>query len=636
MSKEKGVRKFIVIVVASLVPVGMWTAGCRQDRQAAFPKTPEMKSLAKGSKSKKKSGDAPVIPEAPIDRDILNLPENATMARVNTANDRSQQMARTKVPEGLFSLPEDQDIYAMAPAAGDFGQGLEVRDAEAMTPIPSGREFWSKPPANRAARRPEAPEPMSTMAPNAPAMTPTTQYNSAPSGPALMPPVQYNSIPAPASPEGGKRLLPVEDVPGVFMGGEQFSYRGSPPATRPYYDGLPHRGGAHGAAPLLSSAEFESRPSRRADADARGRGPAERGPLKLDLTGLIGGDSPVPEYRHVSPVSPAVSPAIDRSIVVRGIPGDYEPLPEPIPLDQYLASVHRELGVQDIIEGARAEPEAIQPLAASMPAAPAMPVARETRKSSTSFKDMINGVMTLPIPGMDRSERRSGESKRAMASAPALPQESFDNVPVSAARSMSALTNSPDMEQALAPLPDLSQSGKVSAKKAEKAMAPISMPPPMPEPLPTPEMTAAKTALMQFERRDEETAAARGTDHFRTDFWEKKPVGMKDLDLQLPEPMPVAKPAGALPEATVAKMDAPSPAKPVVEELVPGAPMWIEAIPEAAPILLEMPEPSRTETEKVVPAAPQKVRLEPMRNVRIRNDAIGRIDSQAEVPPLKF
>ncbi len=121
-------RTFIVIVVASLIPVGMWTAGCRQDnRQAAFPKTPEMKGLAKAEVSSRAAEAPPVIPPAPIDRDILNLPENAALARVNAVNDRANQIAKPKTPEGLFTLPDNQDHFAMAAPALSRARGREKK-----------------------------------------------------------------------------------------------------------------------------------------------------------------------------------------------------------------------------------------------------------------------------------------------------------------------------------------------------------------------------------------------------------------------------------------------------------------------------------------------------------------------------
>ena len=43
-------RKLILIIALTMVPLGIWTAGCRNNaQQAAFPDTPEMKSLAKSA-----------------------------------------------------------------------------------------------------------------------------------------------------------------------------------------------------------------------------------------------------------------------------------------------------------------------------------------------------------------------------------------------------------------------------------------------------------------------------------------------------------------------------------------------------------------------------------------------------------
>lgn len=574
-------RKFLVIVAAALVPVGMWTAGCRQDsRQAAFPKTAEMKSLAKAAE-KESPTTPPMIAAAPIDRDILNLPETPVMARINAVNDRSNQLARPKAPEGLFTLPDNGDHFAMA--APDY----EIQAAPAaITPIPSAREFWSRPAAPLKRRPMDVPSDIAAMA--GPAQV----------DPVVAPPAPYFA-PMPAAPEG--QFMSVEDVPGVFMGDSPISMRsGSPPARGQRFDGLIN-GAALGAAPSSSKRGF-------AEEAFASRQPSE---------------------------SHAPAAYIDRSIVVRSIPGDYEPLPEPIPLDVYNAALAREQGLADpFVTGVGfVAPESAKPRRSLLP---------------------IPDFMPAP-PG---SAKKFASAKAAAMQAPALPRESYD-VPASRAdQEKGPSFGSNDIRQALAPLPDISSVARTPARKTDagKKAPPLSMPPPMPEPMPSPEMTAAKNSLINLEALDGDDDAPGATDRdfFRTDFWERKSPGAKpDFDLELPEPKSVAKPM-AMPtnraarpaQVTTAKKPPAkaAPAKKAVKreeeefaKLTPETPMWVDDLPETTaainPVLLETTQ-EKEKPAGAKPAAPQKVKLQPMR--KARESELGHIDSATEVPPLRF
>ncbi|MCC8166436.1 MAG: hypothetical protein LIQ31_09855 [Planctomycetes bacterium] len=247
-------RRFLVIVVASLVPVGMWTAGCRQERQAAFPNSPEMASLAKSGAGRTAEAESPTtppeIPPAPIDRSVMHLADSSVLARVQAVSDRADQLAGPTPDDGLFTLPDlsrdmaSAPVIAPVPAAPGAASAMPARSG----PLPSGREFWSKPVAARNDRPVQAPADISAMAPSA-----APDYIATP-------PSHYQAPAAPAMPgtPTGSRLLPPEDVPGVFLFDDTpISSLHSPPASRHSGLGLP--GGDALSAPPLSSNASASR-----------------------------------------------------------------------------------------------------------------------------------------------------------------------------------------------------------------------------------------------------------------------------------------------------------------------------------------------------------------------------------------
>lgn len=326
-------RKFLTIVVASLVPIGMWTAGCRQDiRQAAFPKSSEMKGLAKAGD--KQSGNRPPrIDPAPIDRDIMNMPESPAMARANAVKDRSDQMAKPRPSDDLFSLHDNSGSGAMASAAN-----YDPRPAD-IGPTPAGKEFWSRPMNNPMPRSSgSVPADVSAMAPAA--------SDSSFAGP----PVQFLPPPASTQPKakakGSASFAPIEDVPGIYMDGYPMSMRrnGSPPASRHSLNSAVPGGDALGAPPSLSKQDFMK--------DLKPTATATRqGPIRLDLSGLVASKSPGPDpiiaptpakrpiASSASVASTAFFPVdvVNPSITVRSIPGNFEPLPEPIPIETFMA-----------------------------------------------------------------------------------------------------------------------------------------------------------------------------------------------------------------------------------------------------------------------------------------------------------
>lgn len=315
-------RKLIIVVISMLVPFGLWTAGCRQERDTAFPNTPEMKSLARAPE-KNNPTRPPVIPAPPIDRDILHLPEHTTMASANTGNnqsvaradayrDRSQSMAGSRINPGLFVLPEEQGQLAALPAPVENWEPYEVQPAPmAMTPVPSAREFWSKPVAPLRTNQPmDIPHGVSAMMPPAPPESMIPQL-------------------APVVPDTGGVFFP-EDIPGVFI--DSGDYMGGGAATQPPVQsgwiGMgPEQGDALGAPPLLSSAAFESVPAQELGQmlrDDRQNAESGSGPIKLDLGGLLTSmrtiaDSMIPaqETQAAQPSSPymadlARQPAADQ------------------------------------------------------------------------------------------------------------------------------------------------------------------------------------------------------------------------------------------------------------------------------------------------------------------------------------
>lgn len=295
-------RKLIIIVVSMLVPFGLWTAGCRQERDTAFPNSPEMKNLARAPERNNPTRP-PVIPAAPIDRDILQLPEHNAMARVDAVNDRSNAYAGSNVNPGLFVLPEERGHMAALPAEPGVWEPYEDRSAVAMTPIPSAREFWSKPAAPLPNRAVDVPSDVSAMMPAAP----VNQYPA--SSPSMLPapysvpaPMPYSapyespvSVPFPEpyaspAPAGPSMVLP-NDIPGVYM--DTGDYIGGAPTQPPTQSGWigmrDDQGDALGAPPLLSSAAFESVPADQLVTMLREDKETENaaGPIKLDLDSLL-------------------------------------------------------------------------------------------------------------------------------------------------------------------------------------------------------------------------------------------------------------------------------------------------------------------------------------------------------------
>ena len=167
-------RKLILIIALTMVPLGIWTAGCRtDDRAAAFPDTPEMDALARSTGKVSEIADAefaakrqsaPYIPEKPIDRSVLGIPGDDTLARVRAVNDRAERYAAQVAADegrGLFTLPEEKNYVAAAsPSREVAGAAVKaVKKAEETIPAPSAKEFWSKPVASRngAANAPKDP-----------------------------------------------------------------------------------------------------------------------------------------------------------------------------------------------------------------------------------------------------------------------------------------------------------------------------------------------------------------------------------------------------------------------------------------------------------------------------------------------
>lgn len=581
-------RKTIAIIVVALVSVGIWTAGCRQNnnRSASFPNSSEMKGLAKAPGADAQSGKPPRIGPAPIDREVLGFPESTTMARAAAVDDRANQLVKPKAPDDLFTLPGDRgDRPSMASATPAY----QPRPAD--IPAPTGREFWSRPSAGRSSGGwSPVPDDVSAMAP----------ASESPAGSDFMaPPVKFLP-PASRQPQGPAPTAPFlmpDEVPGVFMEGDPISFRsGSPPASRKSNSGVFMGGGAFDAPPPLSKRDFTME---------------AEGPVKLDLSGLIGsraGESEnityitLPERR---PAAAKPSRLAERPIapfepefpmIVRAIPGDYEPLPEPIPLAEYLASIGAAPFVPPPPAAVPSEapdipkiPELTMP--GSRPAEPAevaaaKPVVKKrpppTRRPRTPeivpAKASAQSIAKAPLPEPVRP------AAAPVAAAAVASPEIFPELPPMPALSP-VMEKASDIKSALAPLPVIPQ----VAAKAAAANAPSELP----EPRRAPPL------------REKAVAPAKPAD----------PLGISGqlTDLAKAEqPKPAERPL-SLPET------APLP----LPELTPKAPSW-DWSEMAEP---EPPAPSRAEP-------PKRVRLQPIRERR--DQAIDRIDSEMEVPPLRF
>ena len=238
-------RKLIITIIAMLIPFGLWTAGCRQNKRvAAFPTTPEMRNIARAPEQDYATR-APVIPAA-IDREILNTPDQPTFARIRAVMDRSEILTNRPSDPGLFVLPQ-QDEPALA-----YGQqsGSPVQFAPqapvyvtsqpepqfASAPVPSAptaAEFWSRPSGAPTPAAQYVPADVSAMMPASPSV-PTESFIA----PVPSPVFEPASTPEPVG-------FP-EDIPGVFMGSDGSGLIGQRSEA------------ADPSLPLLSSAAFES------------------------------------------------------------------------------------------------------------------------------------------------------------------------------------------------------------------------------------------------------------------------------------------------------------------------------------------------------------------------------------------
>lgn len=535
-------RKILIVVISMLVPFGLWTAGCRQERDTAFPNTPEMKNLARAPERNNPTRP-PVIPAAPIDRDILNLPEHTTMASmnngggnstsfVNAVNDRSNSLAGSRVNPNLFSMPEENGYMAMAPAAVENWEPYEVsHEPAAMTPIPSAREFWSKPAAPlRTNRQVDVPHGVSAIMPAAPAES----Y--------LPPPVPVAAPAIPSYP-----ALPLEEIPGVFIDSGEYmgGGAGTQQPTQSGWIGMgPDNGDALGAPPLLSSASFESVPAGELGVMLREDKKTEenKGPIKLDLGGLL----------HSM-----------RTIADTMVPPQEQP----------------------------AQASATADLAGR----------------SDRWKPAEKWSSALPIPASSRE------------------QETPLQLP--------ALSTMDELRDALSPLPDITAVARSLEKKSESRAAPVTMPAPMPESVSSQEMAAAKLALLDYvpEAREDDAKALSmsNRDFFRTDFWDHKPGAdaptaaiSEPQPVKIPETRPERKPDRA--ESQSVAPNLPVPSFEIPELKFESASKSVDKTPEAKPETKLMEEP-------------QKVRLQPLRQSRLRPASdISDIDSAVAVPPLKF
>lgn len=597
-------RKLILIIALTMVPLGIWTAGCRnENRQAAFPNTPEMKSLARSSEKDNPTA-APVIPPKPIDREILNLPENDTFARVQAVNDRANQYAAKEPGHGMFTLPEEKNYVASAFSAPTYNQGEIQAAPAAMIPVPSAREFWSKPATRRGNNgRVDVPADVSAMA------APGANDDR------MIPPAPFA---APATPALDNFILPPDDMPGVFMVGEDNAPNDNPPPSRGWFGMLRrNKGDALGAPPASS---------RRQAAPARPRAEVtERGPMKLDIGKLLGSSTPasapalepaptlasapmpealLAEQRFAASAPEAFPPIAPGARIVSSVGMNFEPLPEPIPLEQYNAMKKRDLSATP------AKRSATQP---------------ELHKPESAMKRAdAASAPVLPLPAA------------LISTAPAIPELTEAKVAVEKqpakmdAAAIPGAAEFANMEKALEPLPDIASLGPTPSKTSMKGKV-VAMPEPMPAPMPTPEAAAAKAALLEFspEAMDEAFAELNKNEFFKTDFWE---------------------PAAKTPGKTDAKKDAAQerkfPALPSLPELsepaeltIPAAPPIIEPERQSKqePVLsgLEALTELASPEKKSAPAEPRKVRLQPVRKVRAIPE-LDQIDSATEVPPLRF
>ncbi len=496
-------RKFILILALVTVPFGIWTAGCRNDnRQAAFPTTPEMNALSKNAG--KTGDDAPAIPNKAIDRNILNLPENDTLARVQAANDRASQYAAEKAAHGLFTLP-GEDNYTpsafSAPAAAQ-DRAQSVLPAAAV-PMPSAREFWSKPVAT-----------------------------------------------APGT--GG---TPSEDISAMV-----------PPA-------LP-------AMPALPGKTPGKRSPQRPRAEITERAPVPPEIARMPETFGTPPPAPSSAFAAFPPI-----PAGARIVSSAGLEG-FEPLPEPIPLEQYTALPRGET--------------------ASAPKGGFLTrPAPEKRAAQTETPLLPLPAALLSAPGEPRPKTEAtpaSAAARAFGSAPAAPPLLAPEAPVA----FLPPPVRPAAPEGVKPMPKFAELEPTPEKSSLKGTA--SLPVPAQEALPTPEETALKADPVAFspEAMDEAFTDLKKSDFFKTDFWNPAAKPLLKTEAKKTATAPSAT-DGGIPELTD-----------------PGEAVFSVKPPAAKPSTMKPPA-----------AEPEKITLRPVRKTRAVPE-LEQIDSQTEVPPLKF
>ncbi len=735
-------RKFIIIVVASLVPVGMWTAGCRQNnKQAAFPKNSELKTLAKKT-DKKNPNLPPEIPPAPIDRDVLNLPESATLARVQALEDRTRVLSKATPDSGLFTLPEEKYQLAQTEPVHETVSGTTA-------PLQEKREFWSKPTTGRNRSGGKAAADLSAMAPAATGESWGESFldsSFSGAGEPFTAPAYVNDFDPTPQPAQGRKLLPPENVPGIFLGDDQPISMRSPgrtstsrwkPADQDYRD-------APGASPFLSSAQANPRRSIRKTGDAnpaslsardfgketasrtrtprktttrkaqnrtnatpgaaayntatwRGSDvsapasdyslaavsqdfggpppgrmvsssepPAGTGPLRLDLSGLVGGKKTgaadlLPTSAH-SAASYALSsePSLDSAAYTPVLPAGPLIIPEAAPptyadnalalafADRFSGSPLADVNARPTGDpeqysspGSSFNPSSVHSgpaplpmddgLAKSLADAESRPAERmvtaDLRQALAPLPDLsaaaVRQKREVPPPAALPTKRTNPVKPPEMPVPPVkADQGSRANVPESVAQpiaqsagiteSMPAAAKAKAAAGKKKPVEAVQAAEKTVEKTAVKAVekanpGPLAMPGPVSTALPSPELAAAKAALMEPIL---DTAAAPKApalnyrDFFKTDFWENKPASPAG-SLQPPDgKLPESK----LPEVSLADLQMPELRLPELNlpELQAPAP----ASPKTAP-------PADTPSQKPAAAAAVKPPEEPPLTPRV-------------------
>lgn len=674
-------RKLITFIVASLIPVGMWTAGCRQDnRQASFPNTAEMKGLAQAPAPN--GNNPPRINPAPnkgnIDRDILNLPDSPAMARATAVNDKSRQMAKPKASDDLFGLPDTQPTMASI---------YDPRPAD-ISPSQGGGEFWSRPTAGPAnTRYGQAPADVSAMAP-------------ADNGPGFAgPPVKFT--PPPASRKRSTGYADPMDVPGIFMDEPMSMRSGSPPAARqPLSEPFPG-GDALGAPPPLTKRDIATKsekynsPRKFADDTT--------GPVRLDLSGLVTASKTSTVSAATESFTTLNDPVITAAynppsfvtpqppMLVRAIPGDYEPLPEPIPLEQYLATLNTQK--VDMPPPTMATPRRRGGI--TLPAATSSQTLRVAsvpiRETPAKPARKTDGF--LPLPELSALARTMPEQEAPMPIAVAAPKVGTGP----------AVMSSADIKKALAPLPDISGSTPVAtARKADKKIDKIekvdiqsitNIPTERPEPLTIPslEQAGAKMDLSELaisadlelpepmqakpakkKKTTQKTETKKNNVNTESKIKPKKiesktesKAGAKTkaktemkAEAKVTELPLLDLPGLAIPELGLTELKTPLPPPPLFEapqkaetDADTFAKAFLEELKQEAAVQAEISDQKAVSAEKIQtgeldkrdnldkPVAlnsepPRKIRLQPIR--KHRDTEMAKIDASMEVPPMRF